>query len=201
MQTGNRLFPIFLKLENLDTLLVGGGNVGLEKLSALLKNSPEAKITVVAPLILEEVKVLAAEHPQVSLVYRKFEWDDLLEKDVVVLATDDSKLHEDIKKETRKRRILTNVADTPHLCDFYLGSVIQKGDLKIAVSTNGKSPTLAKRMREFLESMLPDTMQDLLDNLYAFRSQIQGDFQKKVAVLNELTASMIPDKDKNQSAE
>ncbi len=185
--TGNRLFPIFLKLENLQTLVVGGGNVGLEKLSALLKNSPEAPITLVADLIREEVRELAAKHPSVQLVHRRFEWSDLEGKDVVVLATDQPQLHEEIRRETRERNLLTNVADTPHLCDFYLGSVIQKGDLKIGISTNGKSPTLAKRLREFFEQLFPENTQTLLDNLYAYRAQLKGDFEAKVKALNELT--------------
>lgn len=183
----NHLFPIFLKLEELDTLVVGGGNVGLEKLEALLKNSPEASITLVAGLIRDEIFELAAEHPNVRLIHRNFIWEDLDHKDVVILATDNPALHADIKAEARKRRILTNVADTPHLCDFYLGSTVGKGDLKIGISTNGKSPTLAKRMREFLESALPDDVQELLDHLQAYRTQLAGDFQYKLKALNELT--------------
>lgn len=161
--------------------------MGLEKLSALLKNSPEAPITLVADLIREEVRELAAKHPSVQLVHRRFEWSDLEGKDVVVLATDQPQLHEEIRRETRERNLLTNVADTPHLCDFYLGSVIQKGDLKIGISTNGKSPTLAKRLREFFEQLFPENTQTLLDNLYAYRAQLKGDFEAKVKALNELT--------------
>lgn len=86
------------------------------------------------------------------------------------------------------------MADTPHLCDFYLGSIVQKGDLKIAISTNGKSPTMAKRIREFLDDIIPDNIQNLLDNLREIRKSIQGDFQEKIRVLNEVTASLVEKK-------
>jgi len=200
----NPLFPVFLKLEHLQTLLIGGGNVGLEKLEALLSNSPHAEILVVADFFKDELLALATEHTGVTIVRRKFRMTDLDEKDVVVLATDDQELHAYIKEETRKRRILTNVADTPALCDFYLGSVVRKGDLKIAISTNGKSPTMAKRLRQFFEEVFPDNMQEILLNLRAIREQLRDDFQHKLQVLEEVTASFKPAKyestDKKETA-
>ena len=201
MTEGNVMFPVFLKLEELDTLVVGGGNVGIEKLEALLKNSPKASITLVAGMIREEIVQIAQEHANVKLVHRNFEWQDLENKDVVILATDQPNLHAEIKAETRKRRILTNVADTPHLCDFYLCSTVKKGDLKIGISTNGKSPTLAKRMREFLESALPDNVQDLLDNLQEYRARLAGDFQYKLKALNELTQKVLSNKQEKNNPE
>ncbi|TAE06667.1 MAG: bifunctional precorrin-2 dehydrogenase/sirohydrochlorin ferrochelatase [Bacteroidetes bacterium] len=187
----NKLFPIFLKLHEIDTLLVGGGNVGLEKLNAVLKNSPEARLTVVADRLLPEVRELICLHPQVKLHERKFEFSDLAGKQLVILATDNPDLHKEIKETTKKLGILTNVADTPHICDFYLGSVVRKGDLKIAISTNGKSPTFAKRFREYLEEALPDDIQTLLDNLQAYRNTLKGDFQHKIEALNKITAEML----------
>jgi siroheme synthase-like protein len=187
----NTLFPIFLKLENFNTLLVGGGNVGLEKLTALLVNNPLANVTVVADRYLEETERVAKSSPNVVLAYRKFEFDDLKNKQLVILATDNFELHQDIKLKTTELGILTNVADTPALCDFYLGSIVRKGDLKIAISTNGKSPTLAKRMRQYLEEAIPDSMQSLLDNMKTFRDKLNGDFSTKLEVLNDLTSSMI----------
>lgn len=186
----NPLFPVFLKLEELHTLLVGGGNVGLEKLTALLKNSPAAKVTVVAGIISGPVKELASAHPNVELVARNFLPGDLSDKDLVILATDDPELHKRIRTDARKQRILINVADTPDLCDFYLGSVVTKGNLKIGISTNGKSPTIARRMREFFEAALPDEIDDLLNNLNQIRDKISGDFREKVRRLNELTAGL-----------
>lgn len=186
----NKLFPIFLKLEELQILLVGGGNVGLEKLSAMLNNSPAAQITVVSGMFREDLRAFVADFPQVILVERNFQFSDLDGKDLVILATDNPNLHASIKRETTERNLLCNVADTPDLCDFYLGSIVQKGDLKIAISTNGKSPTMAKRMREFLDDIIPENIQQLLDNLREIRKSIKGDFQEKIRVMNEVTEGM-----------
>lgn len=186
----NTLFPVFLKLERLSVLLVGGGNVGLEKLSALLANCPAARVHVVAGRLLPALCTLAGAHPGVQLEERLFAESDLDGKDLVILATDDPALHARIRALAAARHLLTNVADTPALCDFYLGSVVQKGDLKIGISTNGKSPTLAKRMREFLEDLIPDDIQQTMDNLRALRESIKGDFQEKIRVLNEATKGL-----------
>jgi siroheme synthase-like protein len=183
----NQLYPVFLKLEQLELLLVGAGNVGLEKLNSLLSNSPEAKITVVAPFVKDEVKELLQNHPFCILLQRQFEETDLENKNLIILATDDKELHTRIKKLAERRRIIVNVADTPGLCDFYLGSIVQKGNLKIAISTNGKSPTTAKRIKELLENTMPDEIDELLINLNLIRNKMTGDFADKVRQLNELT--------------
>jgi precorrin-2 dehydrogenase/sirohydrochlorin ferrochelatase len=187
----NNLFPVFLKLESLDMLIVGGGHVGLEKLSAVLKNSPTAKVTLVARTIQKSIWDLASEYPQVKLFERNFKLWDLWDKDLVLLATDNRSLHESIRKFARSRRLLINVADTPDLCDFYLGSVVTRGNLKIGVSTNGKSPTIAKRIREYLEEALPEDTNELLNNMQRIREKISGDFNHKVKVLNEVTSSWL----------
>ena len=191
MSERNNLFPVFLKLESLHTLIVGGGHVGLEKLTAVLKNSPSANITLVARNIQEPIKDIARKHPQVKLFERNFKLWDLWEKDLVLLATDNRQLHETIRNFARNRRILINVADTPELCDFYLGSVVTKGNLKIGVSTNGKSPTISKRIREYLEEALPEETNDLLDNMQKIRDRIKGDFGHKVKVLNDITTNWL----------
>lgn len=187
----NNLFPVFLKLESLETLIVGGGHVGFEKLSAILKNSPAASVTLVARTIQDPIRGLAEQHPKVKLHERNFKLWDLWDKDLVLLATDNRSLHETIRNFARTKRILVNVADTPDLCDFYLGSVVTRGNLKIGVSTNGKSPTISKRMREYLEEAIPDETNELLDNMQKIREQIKGDFKHKVKVLNDITSSWL----------
>lgn len=191
----NNLFPVFLKLENLRTLIVGGGHVGLEKLTSILKNSPAAQVTLIARSIQAPIRELAAAHPQVELIERNFRLWDVWNRDLVILATNDRKLHESIREFTRTRNLLINVADTPDLCDFYLGSVVTKGNLKIGISTNGKSPTISKRMREYLEEALPDDTEALLDNMQKIREKIKGDFSEKVKVLNQITKSWLEKKD------
>lgn len=193
----NKLYPIFLKLEELDLLLVGAGNVGLEKLNSLLSNSPEAKITIVAPLIKEEVRSLLQNHHSCNLVQRFFEETDLNNKDLVVLATDDKELHKKIKKLAEEKGILVNVADTPELCDFYLGSIVQKGNLKIAISTNGKSPTVAKRIKEVLNKAMPGELDDVIENLHQVRNKLNGNFEYKVKKLNALTKVLVEETENN----
>jgi precorrin-2 dehydrogenase/sirohydrochlorin ferrochelatase len=94
-----------------------------------------------------------------------------------------------VQQIAKSAGILINVADTPELCDFYLGGIVTKGDLKIAISTNGKSPTMAKRIREFLEDILPDETNELLQNLHHYRSTLKGNFEDKVKALNDLTTT------------
>lgn len=192
----NNLFPIFLKLESLTTLIVGGGNVGLEKLSAILKNSPTAKILLVARDIHPEIKSLASRHPFVELQERNFRLWDLWSADLVLLATNNRQTNQQILKFAKSRGLLVNVADTPDLCDFYLGAVVTKGQLKVGISTNGKSPTIAKRFREFLEEAIPEDTDQLLDNMNNIREKVKGDLKEKVKVLNEVTKDWLKSKDK-----
>lgn len=194
--SSNSLFPIFLKLDQLDTLIVGGGNVALEKASAILRNSPKAKITLVAPFFREQTLEFIQAYSQVKWINRPFSPLDLEERDLVICTTDNYKLHEEIKVLCASMHLLCNVADTPPLCDFYLGSIVQKGDLKIAISTNGKSPTLAKRIRAFLTDVIPDNIQDSMDNLEALRKELKGDFQEKINKLNHLTSGLVHRKQK-----
>ncbi|WP_082116035.1 TSUP family transporter [Hymenobacter terrenus] len=188
--TTNALFPVFLKLEQFRVLLVGGGNVGLEKLTAILRNSPATAVTVVAPRLLPQLRELAGRHPRVQLHARPYADDDLDDQDFVFVATDDPALNRHVKATASARRILTNVADTPEECDFYLSSVVQKGDLKVAISTNGKSPTVGKRLRAVLEETLPGELHTLLQNMTVIRQRLKGDFAYKIKALNAVTAEL-----------
>ena len=187
----NELYPVFLKLHTFDVLIVGGGDVGLEKISFLLKSSPNAKVTLVAKQIKNEIKALARGHTSVKLIEREFFNEDLTEMQLVIIATENQKLNKTIQAEAKERGILVNVADTPELCDFYMGSIVTKGDLKIGISTNGKSPTIAKRLRELFTDLLPDEIETLISNMEIIRNNIKGDFSKKVKELNKLTEHLI----------
>ncbi len=186
----NPLYPVFLKLEALELLLVGAGNVGLEKLQSLLGNAPQARITVVAPRVLDEVRALLADHPACILKEREFVEADLEHKDILILATDNPVLHREVKQLANAKGILVNVADTPELCDFYLGSIVQKGNLKIAISTNGKSPTAGKRIKEVLQEAMPGELDQVIDNLHILRGRLNGNFHHKVKKLNQLRMLM-----------
>lgn len=193
---GNQLFPVFLKLNELHTLLVGAGNVGLEKLTAILNNSNSAKVTIIAKEVLQELKDLENQFEGITIIQKAFEPTDLDTADIVVAATDDSELNKEIRQAAKARRLLINVADKPALCDFYLGSVVKKGDLKLGISTNGKSPTVAKRLREVLNASLPDELDTTLQQLQQLRNKLSGDFAYKVKELNRITA-VLSDKENN----
>jgi siroheme synthase-like protein len=191
----NFLFPVFLKAEELNILVVGAGYAGHEKVSALLKNSPKAPVRVIAEKVSEEVALLKEQFPQITIQQKVFEEKDLDSVQILILAINNKDLSREIIEKAHVRNILVNVADTPDLCDFYLSAVVQKGNLKIAISTNGKSPTIAKRVRELLEDIVPDEMDELLENIHEIRNSIKGDFAEKVKKLNELTASLSKKKD------
>ena len=191
----NPLYPVFLKLHTLRTLIVGAGEVGYEKMSFILKSSPDAVITVVAPWVNPEIEALLAGLPghRVTILRRAFATADVDGCDLAVAATNLPELNREVREACKAAGVLVNVADTPALCDFYLGSIVTRGQLKVAISTNGTSPTLAKRMRQVLEEVLPDDVDDLLANLKTIRDRLRGSFEDKVRALNELTASIVED--------
>ncbi len=187
----NTLFPVFLKMEALRLLIVGGGYVGMEKLTAVLHNSPASSIKLVAIHISEAIHQLAHAHGNLVLEERAFETGDLQEADIVIVAVNDMDASRQIREEARLHGKLVNVADKPELCDFYLGSIVKKGNLKIAISTNGKSPTVAKRLKEVFAEMLPEQLDDLLDNMQSIRHKLNGDFAAKVDKLNDITKMLV----------
>ncbi|MET4083400.1 siroheme synthase-like protein [Pedobacter sp. UYP30] len=193
-EKGNQLFPVFVKLNKLRTLLIGAGNIGLEKLTAIVNNSHNATITIVAENISASVFALAASYPSITLKQKSFESSDLEEIDIVFAATGNNVVNQEIRNITHQKGLLINVADTPDLCDFYLGSIVQKGDLKIAISTNGKSPTIAKRIKEILKEGIPDELDETLQNMSALRLTLNGDFSEKVRRLNRVTKKLITPK-------
>jgi len=187
LKPSNTLFPVFLKLENLRLLIVGGGAVAEEKLTAVLNNSPETKITIVAITISDAVKRLAAQFPDSISKEKAFEANDLNDIDVVIAAVNDLTVATAIQQAAKTKGVLINAADKPELCDFYLGSIVTKGSLKIAISTNGKSPTIAKRIKETLNETLPNELEQVLDNMQTIRKSLNGDFTDKVNKLNDIT--------------
>jgi precorrin-2 dehydrogenase/sirohydrochlorin ferrochelatase len=186
----NELYPVFLKVAELEVLIVGGGNVGLEKLTFLLKSSPSARVTIVSKAFMPEVISLAKRH-SVSIVEDAYNSSYLKGKQIVIATTDVLDVNLQVYNDCKKENILVNLADNPTYCDFYMGGIVTKGNMKIAISTNGKSPTAAKRLRQFFEEILPENMNELVENLNIYRKTIKGDFEDKVSKLNELTKEMI----------
>jgi precorrin-2 dehydrogenase/sirohydrochlorin ferrochelatase len=190
----NTLYPIFLKTEQLAVLVVGGGYVALEKLQFLFKSSPNARVTLLAPMVRAETKAFI-EDKSVRVIKGTYRRKYLRKKHLVIATTDQTKVNERIYQDCRRKYILVNVADNPPLCDFYMGGIVTKGNLKLAISTNGKSPTLAKRLRQWLEAFLPEETDALLEKLYVYRNSLKGDFEQKVRAMNKLTEKLLEQHD------
>ena len=189
----NELYPIFLKTQQLETLIVGGGFVALEKLSFLLKSSPNSKVTMVSPMFREET-ILLAKKFDVKRIVDNYNNSYLKDKHIVIATTDKVDVNIQVYKDCKERNMLVNVADNPPYCDFYMGGIVTKGNVKIAISTNGKSPTTAKRLRQFFEEVIPNNIDDLVQNLNKYRKTLKGDFEDKVEKLNEFTKSLVEKK-------
>lgn len=194
LETKNPLFPVFFKLKNLKVLIVGGGKIGHEKIHFLFKSSPDAKVTLIAPTIRQEIKdIIASNQYNINWIPRVFKNDDISDFDLIVAATNYRDVNHQVQQSAKKLRRLVNVADTPELCDFYMGSIVTRGSLKVAISTNGQSPTFAKRFRQYLEKILPESTDALIDNLHAVRNNMKNDFNYKVTELNNITQSLVKD--------
>lgn len=191
----NTLFPVFFKLEKVSTLLVGGGYVAAEKLTTIYNNSPQADIRIVAPEINPDVRAFIEKY-KIPYHERIFEVSDLEGVDLAIIAINDRDISTQIHGACNAKRVLTNVADKPELCDFYLSSVVQKGNLKMAISTNGKSPTIAKRVKEVLNDTFPEEMDKVLDNMENIRKNLRGDFSEKVRQLNDITSVLAANTEK-----
>lgn len=187
----NALFPVFLKLNELHTLLIGAGEVGLEKLRALIVNSPDVRVKVIAEQISPDFQQYADNFANVTICCKSFEACDLREIRIVIAATNNDQLNRNIRTLAHEQNLLVNIADKPSLCDFYLGSVVKKGDLKIAISTNGKSPTVAKRLKELLQVSIPDEIDTTLQQLNSIRDKLKGNLKEKIITLNKITEPLV----------
>ena len=193
----NELYPVFLKVNQLQVLIVGGGNVAEEKLRFLLKSSPNATVHMISPMYREATITLAKKH-KVTMLKGKYRKKYLKGKHIVVATTDVPTVNEKVYYDCRKRSTLVNVADNPPFCDFYMGGIVTKGNVKVAISTNGKSPTTAKRLRQFFEDVIPENIDALVKNLNEYRKTIQGDFEEKVEALNEFTKGLVAKKEPHE---
>jgi siroheme synthase-like protein len=163
------LFPIFLKLDRRPCLLVGAGEIALQKIPSLL--SAEAKLRVIAPRIHPEIAALG-KHGRIDLHQREFAPADLENTFLVIAATDNPQVNATIYEEAVARNILCNSVDDPPHCDFYFGSVVDRGDMQIAISTAGESPALAQCLRHEIDEQLPADLGPWLNDLGALRRDI-----------------------------
>ena len=156
------LFPMFLKLSNRPCLVVGAGRVGEAKIEGLL--AAGAAVKAVAPEA--TVTVLQwARAGKIDWQARRFEPTDLSGKFLVVVATPSRELNDTIYHEAQRHGVLCNVVDDPPRCDFYYPAVVNRGELQIAISTNGQSPALAQRLRRELEQQFGPEYEEWLEAL------------------------------------
>lgn len=186
----NNLYPVFLKTANLHVLIIGGGNVAEEKLTFLTKSSPDARVTMVSPMFRKGTLELVEKH-QVTIIQDVYRDSYLRGKHMVIATTDVPEVNVKVYNDCRALDKLVNVADNPPYCDFYMGGIVTKGNVKIAISTNGKSPTTAKRLRQFFEEVIPEDISKMVQNLNDYRKTIKGDFEEKVDKMNEITETLV----------
>jgi precorrin-2 dehydrogenase/sirohydrochlorin ferrochelatase len=186
--TVTSLFPMFLKLEGKRCLVVGAGNVGEPKIAGLLDTG--AHIRVVALDASPSVREWARAG-KIDLEIRHFESSDLDGAFLAVVATSSRILNERIYDEAQRGRVLCNVVDVPDLCDFFYPSVVRRGDLQIAVSTAGKSPSLAQKIRQQLDKQFGPAYTEWVSELGATRQLILAsdlDKQRKLDLLHSLAS-------------
>jgi len=166
-----RLFPIYLKLRGRQVLVVGGGNVAEGKILSLLDTG--ATIRVVTLQASQRVREWAAAG-LLALAERAFEIQDLDGVFLVVVATGAAPVGELVFLEAQARGVLVNVVDVPGQCDFFYPAVVRRGDLQIAISTSGQSPSLAQRLRQQLERQLGEGYAAWVEELGETRRQVLG---------------------------
>jgi siroheme synthase-like protein len=165
------LFPAFLKLQDRPVLVVGGGGIATGKVPGLVQAG--ARVTVVSPKLTSELTELVRKL-EIDWLPKPFEPDDLNGKFLVVAATSLGDLNESVYREADKRNVLCNAVDDIDHCHFYYGSVVQRGDLQIAISTNGKSPALAQLLRQELEQQFGPEYAAWVDWLGAAREVLRA---------------------------
>jgi len=164
-----RYYPIHLDIQNKNCLVVGGGGVGTRKVQTLLKCG--ANVTVVSPEISDRLQDLA-ESERLTLKPRPYRTEDIEGVFLVIGASDDETLNRRISSDAERRNTLCNIADRPEKCNFILPSIVRRDDLVITISTSGRSPALAKKLRKKLERRFGPEYGDFLKLMGAIRSKL-----------------------------
>lgn len=182
------LFPMFIKLAGRQVLVVGAGSVAESKIAGLLETG--AQIHVVAIQASPVVREWALEG-KITLELRPFRPQDLDGVFLAVVATSSRTLNERAYREAQLRGVLCNVVDVPDLCDFFYPSVVRRGDLQIAVSTAGNSPSLAQKIRQQLEKQFGPAYAEWVRELGETRKLILAsdlDKERKLDLLHSLAS-------------
>ena len=162
-------YPIFIKLDGKTALVVGGGKVAQRKIETLLEYG--ASIHIISTEFTDKLKQLI-EAGEIRRMGEKFENKHLDEAFLVIAATDDEKLNHEISETAQKRGILINAVDQPDDCSFIVPSIVKRGDLMIAISTSGKSPALARKLRKKLDRQFGSEYEAFLILMGCLRKEV-----------------------------
>ena len=181
-------FPIYIDLKDKKCVVVGGGRIALRKIELLHQFG--AKITVIAPFICDDIynNYLDDNSIHITLINRDFLDSDICDAEIVVAATDDEKLNSHISDLCKKRNLPVNVVDVKEECTFIFPAMIKKGELVISISTGGSSPAMASKIRENIESVIPDYYSGLIEFLGDYRDYIKSEIhsqEQRKKVYNE----------------
>jgi precorrin-2 dehydrogenase/sirohydrochlorin ferrochelatase len=164
-----RYYPINLEINNRDCLVVGGGQVGTRKVMGLLKCG--ATVSVVSPEATKKIIQLMTQK-KITWHRRTYQTSDMQNRFLVIGATDNEALNRRIHNDAQSHKVLCNIADRPEICNFILPAVVQRGDLVIAVSTSGKSPAFAKRLRKELQQTYGEEYERFLELMGVIRTRL-----------------------------
>ena len=184
------LFPIFVKLQGRLVVVVGGGNIAAGKIPGLLQS--QARVRIIAPQINSQISAWV-NAGEIDWSSKEFVPEDLKDATLVIAATSIPAVNAAVFQAAEARGIFCNAVDDIANCHFYYGSIVQRGDLQIAVSTNGKSPALAQRLRKELEQQYPAEYAAWLDSLGDAREKLRAtsdpkDFEENKAILHRLAS-------------
>ena len=163
-------YPAFIDVRDRRCVVIGGGNIGEEKVLKLL--DCDAKVLVISPDVTDGVGGLV-DSESVDWIQREYQPGDLKGAFIAIAATDDNKVNRQIAEEAEQRNVLLNVVDVTHLCTFIAPSVVRRGDVTIAVSTGGASPALARKFREELSGSRILEYADLAPLLSEARAELK----------------------------
>ena len=182
------MFPIFLKVESRRCLVVGAGTVAAGKISGLL--AERASVRVVAPEAVAQIKEWASAGA-LEFEQRGFESKDLDGVFLAIVATSSPEVNTRVFQEAQAKKVLCNAVDDPANCDFYYGAIVNRGDLQIAISTNGHSPALAQRIRQELEQQFGPAYEEWVAELGKQRKELFAanlDPEVRKRILHELAS-------------
>lgn len=183
-----KYYPAFVDIEEQPCLVVGGGAIAAEKAGSLLECG--GAVTVISPDLTEELRG-RAERGELRWIEREYEPGDVRGFKLVISATDTAEVNERVYGDAEAEGIMVNVVDVPALCRYIVPSIVRQGDLCIAISTGGKSPALAKKIRGQLEGAFGTEYADLLDLLGAYRPRMKAAHPEDIETRARLWTSLV----------